>query len=67
MANIGYKPTFGGINKTVEVHLFDFSADIYGEKIIIYFLHRLRKEKKFKSETDLIQQLRIDKENSYKV
>jgi riboflavin kinase/FMN adenylyltransferase len=67
MANIGYKPTFGGVHKTVEVHLFNFSDDIYGEKIILFFLQRLRKEKKFKSETELIQQLRIDKEHSYKI
>jgi len=67
MANIGFKPTFGGVNRTVEVHIFDFNKDIYGEKISVYFLKRLRDEVKFKSEEQLIKQLNIDKENSYKI
>jgi len=66
MANIGYKPTFGGINKTVEVNLFDFSGDIYGEKVTLFFLQRLRKEIRFRNEQELIQQLHRDKKLSYK-
>ena len=67
MANIGFKPTFGGVNRTVEVHLFDFDKDIYGEKISVFFIKRLRDEVKFNSEEQLIKQLKIDKENSYKI
>ena len=67
MANIGFKPTFGGASRTVEVHIFDFSEDIYGEKISVYFIKRLRDEVKFNSEEQLIKQLNLDKENSYKI
>ena len=64
MANIGYKPTFGGLNKTLEVHLIGFTGDIYGEQLIIEFLKRLRDEKKFDSENELIEQLAKDKQQS---
>ncbi len=67
MANIGFKPTFGGASRTVEVHIFDFNKDIYGEKISVYFIKRLRDEVKFDSEEQLIKQLNLDKENSYKI
>jgi riboflavin kinase/FMN adenylyltransferase len=67
MVNIGYKPTFGGLNKTVEVHLFDFTRDIYGEKVTLYFLHRLREEIKFNNEKELIRQLQKDRELSSKI
>jgi riboflavin kinase/FMN adenylyltransferase len=67
MANIGYKPTFGGVSRTVEVHIFDFSNDIYGEKITTQFIQRLRDEVKFSSEEQLIKQLNMDKKNSYNI
>jgi riboflavin kinase/FMN adenylyltransferase len=67
MANIGYKPTFGGVNRTIEVHIFDFSDDIYGEKITIQFIQRLRDEIKFNSEKQLIKQLNLDKKNSNRI
>ena len=67
MANIGYKPTFGGVNRTIEVHIFDFSDDIYGEKISVKFIKRLRDEVKFSSEEQLIKQLELDKKNSNKI
>jgi riboflavin kinase/FMN adenylyltransferase len=51
----------------VEVHIFDFSEDIYGEKITTQFLKRLRDEVKFSSEEELIRQLNLDKKNSYKI
>jgi riboflavin kinase/FMN adenylyltransferase len=67
MANIGYKPTFGGVSRTVEVHIFDFSDNIYGEKITTQFIKRLRDEVKFNSEEQLINQLNLDKKNSYNI
>ncbi len=67
MANIGYKPTFGGINKTLEVHLIGFDGDIYGDRLKIEFLKRLRDEIKFNSEKELIEQLTRDKEQSLKL
>ena len=67
MANIGYKPTFGGVSRTVEVHIFGFSDNIYGEKITTQFIKRLRDEVKFNSEEQLINQLNLDKKNSYNI
>jgi riboflavin kinase/FMN adenylyltransferase len=67
MANIGYKPTFDGKSKTVEVHIFDFAEDIYGLKLDILFLKRLRSERKFINEHELIKQLNTDKLNSTKI
>lgn len=67
MANIGFKPTFGGVIRTVEVHIFNFSNDIYGEKISIQFIQRLRDEVKFDSEEQLVKQLKVDKKNSFKI
>ncbi len=64
MANIGYKPTFGSADKTIEINLFDFSEDIYGDRISVEFLQRIRSEIKFKSKQDLIAQLKKDKEKS---
>lgn len=61
MSNIGIKPTFGGVQKTVEIHILKFTEDIYGEKIEVQFIKRLRDEKKFKNEKELINQLTIDK------
>jgi riboflavin kinase/FMN adenylyltransferase len=65
MANIGYKPTFGSNEKSIEVHIFDFNQDIYNKKIKLSFLKRLRNEKKFSNLQELIDQLFIDKSKSY--
>jgi riboflavin kinase/FMN adenylyltransferase len=65
MMNIGFRPTLtDGIKKVMEVHIFDFNRDIYGEKIYIYFLTRLRTEIKFNSKEELVNQLHKDKEQS---
>ncbi|MDD2366918.1 MAG: bifunctional riboflavin kinase/FAD synthetase [Desulfuromonadaceae bacterium] len=45
--NIGFNPTFGGIERSVEVFLLDYAADIYNHEISLQFVHRLRAEKKF--------------------
>lgn len=66
MANIGFKPTFGGVKKTLEIHLLDFNHDIYGEKLTVNFLKRLREERKFENREELIKQLEIDKKQSLK-
>ncbi len=65
MMNIGFRPTVSeGIKKIMEVNIFDFDKDIYGEKIYIWFLTRLRSEVKFNSINQLIEQLNKDRENS---
>ncbi|NNC94287.1 MAG: bifunctional riboflavin kinase/FAD synthetase [Chitinophagales bacterium] len=61
MLNIGHRPTFSGIHKTIEVHIFDFTKDIYGEKIKVEFLDQIRKESKFDNSDMLVGQLKKDK------
>jgi riboflavin kinase/FMN adenylyltransferase len=60
VANIGYSPTFDNHEFTVEVHIFDFDSDIYGEKIRVNFIKRIRDEIKFSSIAELIDQIKKD-------
>lgn len=64
MMNIGFNPTVQGKIKTIEVHFFNFNADIYNLNIRVAILHRIRSEKKFESIALLQQQLEKDKEFS---
>lgn len=67
MMNIGTRPTFDGRNRTLEVNIFDFDGDLYGQTVIITFISRLREERKFESPEALIQQLKDDRERVIKV
>lgn len=67
MLNIGFKPTVDGSNRTIEVHLFNFDADIYGKEIVVEFVKALRKEMKFASIEDLKTQLQKDKEAALEI
>jgi riboflavin kinase/FMN adenylyltransferase len=60
VANIGYSPTFDDHVFTVEAHILDFKKDIYGEKIMVNFVQRLRDEKKFSGIPELIEQIDQD-------
>lgn len=60
VANIGCNPTFGNTTRSVETHLFDFSGDLYGERLEVAFVARLRGEKKFASPEALVTQIRAD-------
>lgn len=60
VANIGYSPTFEDFQFTVEVHIFGFNANIYGEKIRVNFIKRIRDEKKFSGISELAAQIRKD-------
>lgn len=64
MMNIGIRPTFGGMNKVLEVHIFGFAEEIYGEKLRIYFRKFLRKERRFNNTEELKTQLNLDKKNT---
>jgi len=59
-ANIGVKPTFGGTQVTVEVHLLDFAGDLYGKGVRVQFLDRLRSEQRFGSVAELAEQIGRD-------
>lgn len=60
MMNIGVRPTVDGTHRTAEVNIFDFDADIYGEKLTIEFVMRVREEKKFGGIEELKSQLAAD-------
>ncbi|QSE96857.1 bifunctional riboflavin kinase/FAD synthetase [Fulvivirga lutea] len=61
MMNIGYRPTVNGKTKTIEVHIFDFDKDIYGESLKVSFKKMIREEKKFEDIESLKFQLELDK------
>ena len=61
ITNVGLNPTFSeNANITVETHLLDFDKDIYDENIEVFFLSKLRNEKKFKSKEELTDQVGRD-------
>ena len=60
VANIGYSPTFDDHIFTVEVHILDFKKDIYGDKIMVNFVQRLRDEIKFSGIDELVTQIHAD-------
>ena len=62
--NIGMRPTINGVNKTIEVHVFDFNKNIYGEKLTIEFVKKIREEQKFESFEQLKEQLERDKKTT---
>lgn len=61
LTNVGLNPTFGGIEKvSVETHILNFSQDIYKKNIEVFFLSKIRSEKKFKNRDELSAQIRKD-------
>ena len=60
VANLGNRPTLEGNKNVLEVHLFDFNESLYGERIQVFFLHKLRDEMKFSSIEDLIENIHKD-------
>jgi len=61
MMSIGFNPTVNGDKKTIEVNYFDFNEDLYGKKVSVSILSRIRDEEKFESLEALTQQLHQDK------
>jgi len=60
IANIGTRPTVDGTRALLEVHLFDFDRDIYGQHVQVSFLRKLREEQRFDSFDALKQQIGAD-------
>ena len=60
VANVGIRPTVGGDRVLLETHLFDFDGDIYGCRIEIEFVSKIRNEKKFESFQQLKDQIEHD-------
>lgn len=65
VCNVGYKPTFKDPNNkqlTIEVHIFDFDKNIYGEEVVVGWYKRIRSERKFNGIDELIAQIELDKQ-----
>ena len=60
VANLGMRPSFGGTEVLLEVHLFDFDGDLYGRHLRVQFLHFIRAEKKFDGIDALKAQIAAD-------
>ena len=67
MMNIGIRPTFGGGQRMIEVHLLDTEEDMYGELLRVEFVSRTRDERRFASQKDLIRQLFQDRVRSRQI
>ena len=60
IANLGYRPTFNGKKILLEVHLFNFSGNLYNKYLTVEFKKFIRKEKKFKNVDQLRKQIKTD-------
>jgi riboflavin kinase/FMN adenylyltransferase len=60
VANVGSNPTFGNQDLSVEAHLFNFAANLYGVTIQVEFIKRIRDEQKFASANELAAQIARD-------
>ena len=65
--SLGFRPTFGGNSLTVEVFILDFDTDIYDQLLTVWFVQRLRAEKRFASVASLQQQMTRDVENARRI
>jgi riboflavin kinase/FMN adenylyltransferase len=67
VVNIGTRPTFEDGPRTVEAHLLDFNRDIYGQRLALDFVARLRPEKRFNGIEGLVTQIQRDTEEARKL
>ncbi len=67
MMSVGFRPTVDGRKRVIEVNLFDFDGEIYGETLKVYVCQFLREEIKYDNLTDLVAQISQDKVDSMKI
>ena len=61
VVNVGLRPTFDdGHGVTIETHLLDFNGNLYGRRLLLDFIARLRDERKFEHTQDLGAQIKVD-------
>ena len=65
--SLGFRPTFGGNSLTVEVFVLDFDGDLYDTILTVWFVQRLRAEKRYASVPALQQQMARDVENTRRI
>lgn len=64
VASVGARPTFNGKKPLLEVHLFDFNQNIYGEMIHVDFIAHLRDQEKYVEVEELVAQMHLDADNA---
>ena len=64
VASIGTRPTVNGVDTILEVYLLDFDRDIYGYRVVVEFLHKIRDEEKFASLEELTAHIAQDTEKA---
>jgi riboflavin kinase/FMN adenylyltransferase len=62
--SIGVNPHYGGTERRVEVYILDFEGDLYGERLVVELWERLRDERAFASEAELVEQIAEDVERT---
>ena len=67
VTNVGVRPTFGVLQRTVEAHIFDFNADVYDKMIQVQFIEHLRGERKFNGIQELVAQIQHDADQARKM
>lgn len=67
VANLGRRPVVGGKTALLEVHFFDFDEDIYGQRLDVQFVAKLRDETNFDSLDALVEQMKLDEQNARKI
>ena len=60
--NLGYRPTFNGRSRALEAHILDFEGDLYGQRLTLELVHRIRGEQRFETPAALIAQIKNDLE-----
>jgi riboflavin kinase/FMN adenylyltransferase len=64
VASIGTRPTVNGVDTILEVYILDFDRDVYGSRVVVEFLHKIRDEEKFDSLEELSAQIALDTEQA---
>ena len=62
--SIGTNPHYGGLERRIEAHLLDFEGDLYGQRLVVELWQRLRDERAFASEAELVEQIERDVEEA---
>ena len=65
--NIGHRPTFQHAGRTIEVHLFDFDENLYGREVEVEVVERIRDERQFNTEEELVAQIEKDRAKSLEI
>jgi riboflavin kinase/FMN adenylyltransferase len=67
VANLGTRPTFAGTGRRLEVHLLDYQGDLYGKRLVVAFVARIRGEKRFESLDGLREAIAADAETARRI